>query len=396
MATRAPESTRVQSGAALFANTNYVTWYRQLVESLRGGEKATLLFDSTMQEPSELIQLHARRAFNGDYAQQFPSTFGYGSPQLITAIARCYAVDERSILTTSGCTSAINHVYAAYLEPGTHVVIETPHFDLLSRLALHRGANVTYFEREPGSFAIDPERLARSLTSQTRLIVLTNAHNPSGAHLGDAELRAIANVANRARIPVLVDEVYGDFVPPPERSGPAANLDPCFISINSLTKVYGLHALKCGWIIASDTVLRRLRPVYADLESGSSKLTHGIATLVLNELPIYQRFWQALLARNLEVVRPISEALVREGLLEGLPPVHGNMYFPRLPQVENARKLAAWMWDRTQIALAPGDFFGAPRYLRLGYGQRFEEVSKGFQTFADALRIYCNDEQRTS
>src|SRR5690606_3870140 len=114
---------------------------------------------------------------------------------------------------------------------------------------------------------------------RTRLIVLTNAHNPSGAHLGDEALRAIAAVAHRAGVPVLVDEGYGDFVPAPERSGPAARLDPCFISINGLTKVYGLHALRCGWIIASDTILRRLRPVYADLESGSSKLTHGIASL---------------------------------------------------------------------------------------------------------------------
>jgi|HigsolmetaAR202D_1030399.scaffolds.fasta_scaffold01455_5 aspartate/methionine/tyrosine aminotransferase len=379
------------SGTALFSNTNYVSWYRELAESLRGNHHATLLFDSTMQEPSELIQLHARRALHDDYTERFPSTFGYGSPLLISAIAKRYSVDERSILTTSGCTAAISHVYAAFLEPGAHVAIETPHFDLLSRLAAYRGAHVTHFRREPGTFAIDPERLAKALTPQTRLIVLTNAHNPSGAYLDDESLRAIAAVANRAGIPVLVDEVYGDFVPPPERSGPAAKLDPCFISISSLTKVYGLHALRCGWIIASEPILRRIRPIYADLESGSSKLTHGIAALIFSELPLYERFWQSLLANNLAVVRPISEALVSEGLLEGLPPVHGNMYFPRLPRTNDTRALAAWMWDHAQIALAPGDFFGAPGYLRLGYGQRTEEVKSGFERFAEALRTYCSD-----
>lgn len=388
MASNVPVSQNGRSGAALFANKNYVTWYRQLVESMRSGDKGTLLFDSTMLEPTELLQRHARRAFHDDYAQRFPSTFGYGSPQLITAIARRYEVNERSILTTTGCTSAINHIYTTFLEPGAHVAIETPHFDLLSRLATYRGANITYFKREPGSFAVDPQRLAQALTPQTRLIVLTNAHNPSGKHLGDADLLAIAQIANRAGIPVLIDEVYGDFVPEPERSGPAANLDPCFISVNSLTKVYGLHALRCGWIIASDPILRRVRPVYADLESGSSKLTHGIAALVLDDLSIYQRASQSLLARNLETIRPISEQLVAEGLLEGLPPIYGNMYFPRLPRVADTRAFAAWMWDKAQIALAPGDFFGAPDHLRLGYGQRYEDVSAGFKKFADALREY--------
>ncbi len=384
-------ASNAQNGAALFANTNYVTWYRELAASMRGNDARTVLFDSTIVEPNELLQQHARRALNGHYGTRFPSTFGWGSPLLIAAIARRYAVNEQSILTTSGCTSAINHVYTALLQPGSHVVIETPHFDLLSRLAAYRGARITHFEREPATFGIDPQRLERCLTPQTRLIVLTNAHNPSGAHLDDAELLAIAEVANRHNIPVLVDEVYGDFVPPPQRSGPAAKLDPCFISINSLTKVFGLQALRCGWIIASEPMLQHLRPVYADLESGSSKLTHGIAALVLDELPIYMRFWQTLLARNLATVRRVCEPLANDGLLDGLPPAHGSMYFPRLPRVANTRDFAVWMWDRAQIALAPGEFFGAPGYLRLGYGQRSEDVSLGFDRFAEALRAYCKD-----
>ena len=117
---------------------------------------------------------------------------------------------------------------------------------------------------------------------------------------------------------------------------------------------------------------------------------------MLNQLPIFQRFWQSLLARNLSVVRPLAEALVREGLLAGLPPLYGNMYFPRLPRVQDTRDLAAWMWDHAHIALAPGDFFGAPGFLRLGYGQRFEAVELGFNLFADALRTYCNDEHSRS
>jgi aspartate/methionine/tyrosine aminotransferase len=380
-----------RNGAALFANTDYVGWYRNLFELMRSGETGTLLFDSTIAEPSDLLQVHARRAFSEDYARRFPSTFGWGSPLVIGSIARRYRVPENSILATTGCASAITHVYNTFLEPGAHVVIETPHFELLPKLASYRGARIGFLEREPGSFGVDPERLEACMTADTRLIVLTNAHNPSGAYLDDAALRAIATVANRRGVPVLVDEVYGDFVSAPLRSGPAALLDPCFISVNSLTKVYGLQALRCGWIIASERVLQKIRRVYSELESGSSKLTHGIASLVLDELAVYERYWRTLLARNLPIVQRVSKELEAEGLIEGKVPEHGCMYFPRLTGVRDTRRLASWMWDESRLAIAPGEFFGAPGHIRIGYGQRAEDISLALDRFAKALRAYSND-----
>jgi aspartate/methionine/tyrosine aminotransferase len=380
-----------RNGAALFANTDYVGWYRNLFELMRSGETGTLLFDSTIAEPSDQLQVHARRALSEDYARRFPSTFGWGSPLLIGSIARRYRVDESSILATTGCASAIAHIYSTFLQPSSHVVIETPHFELLPRLAANRGARISFFEREASSFAIDPERLEAQMTPHTRLIVLTNAHNPSGTYLDDVALRAIADVANRHGVPVLVDEVYGDFVPSPLRSGPAALLDPCFISVNSLTKVYGLQALRCGWIIASERVLQRIRPVYSELEAGSSKLTHGIAALVLDELAVYERHWRNLLARNLPIVQRVSVELEAQGLIEGNVPEFGCMYFPRLTKVRDTRRLATWMWDQSRLGIAPGEFFGAPGHIRIGYGQRSEDVSLALDRFAKALRAYSND-----
>ena len=380
-----------RGGEALFANTDYVGWYRNLFEVMRSGATGTLLFDSTVAEPSDLLQVHARRALSDDYSRRFQSTFGWGSPLLIGAIARRYSIDENSILTTTGCASAIAHVYSTFLGPNTHVVIETPHFELLPRLAAHRGAQISFLQREAKSFAVDPERLAAQITPRTRLIVLTNAHNPSGAYLDDRALRDIATVANRHGLPVLVDEVYGDFVPAPLRSGPAARLDPCFISVNSLTKVYGLQALRCGWIMASEDMLQRIRPVYSELESGSSKLTHGIAALVLDEIGVYERYWRSLLARNRPIVQHVSDELEAQGLIEGAVPEHGCMYFPRLTRVSDTRRLASWMWDRARLGIAPGGFFGAPDHIRIGYGQRAEDVSRGLSRFADALRAYPND-----
>jgi aspartate/methionine/tyrosine aminotransferase len=390
----ADEATHLQpiqqdtGGAALFANRDYVGWYRTIFELIRGGEPATMLFDSTIAEPSGLLVEHARRALADDYGFRFASTFGWGSPLLISAIARRYGAKEGSILTTTGCTSAIAHVYSTFLGPGAHAVIETPHFHLLPRLAALRNAHISFIEREHDTFAIDPDRLASLVDSRTKLIVLTNAHNPSGAYLDDAALREIARVANRFGVPVLVDEVYADFVPKPRRSGPAALLDPCFVTVSSLTKAYGLQALRCGWIIASEEILRKVRPVYSELESGSSKLTHGISSLVLDELDLYADRSRAQLAQNRPFVQQVSDELVADGLIAGAVPEDGCMYFPRVLRTADTRQLAAWMWDRSRVGIAPGEFFGAAGHVRIGYGQRTEELRLGLEQFAEALRAY--------
>lgn len=376
-----------------FANSDYVGWYRELFELMRAGEPGHLLFDSTVAEPAELLQLHGREAFEGAADRSpFRSTFGWGNPVLIDAIARRYRVDPAGILPTTGCTAAISHVFSAYLEPGAHVVIEAPYFDLLARLARNRGANISLVRRERGTFELDPQRLESLLQSGTRLVVLTNAHNPSGAHLDDAALLAVAEVVRKHDIPVLVDEVYGDFVPRQLRSGPAASLDPCFISVNSLTKVYGLYALRCGWIITDEQNLQLIRPVYSELEYGSSKITHGIAALVLDDLAPFEEHWRAVLARNRALMVDAAGALQAAGLLEGNLPEHGCMYFPRLTRVRDTRRFTAWLWDRSRVGVAPGEFFGAPGHIRVGFGQTYESLKAGLELFAEGLRAYPAEE----
>lgn len=379
------------AGATLFANADYVSWYRDLFERMRSGERGTLLFDSTIAEPVDLLHEHAMRALNGGTGGRFHSTFGWGSPQLIESISRRYGVAEASILTTTGCTSALSHVYSTYLGSRDHVVIETPHFDLLPRLALSRGAAISFLARDRVDYGIDPARIASLLRPNTRLVVLTNLHNPSGAFLDDDSLRAIAKVLAPCGVSAVVDEVYGDFVPAGRRSGPAATLDPCFISVNSLTKVYGLHALKCGWIVAAESRLRRIRPVYSELESGSSKITHGIASLILDELEPYEAYWRSLVARNRPLLLQVSEQLRAEGLIEGDVPEYGCMYFPRLTRVRDTRRFAAWAWDRARLGIAPGEFFGAAGYVRIGYGQPHAEFAAGLEQFVSILRGYPAD-----
>jgi len=133
----------------------------------------------------------------------------YGYPPLLEAIAKMKGVTPEWVVRADG-TSMANHLaLAALFAPGDEVLIEEPTYELILSTALYLGAKVKRFRRRvEDNYALDPEEVAKHLTPQTRLIVLTNMHNPSSVLASEASLRAIGELANSVGARVLVDEVY--------------------------------------------------------------------------------------------------------------------------------------------------------------------------------------------
>lgn len=371
----------------------YTRWCRDIVEASAENPAANLLFDNSIEEPTALLHAQIKRSFATGMGTRYRSTFAHGNPFVVDALAARYGVARESITCTTGCSSGISLILDAYLEPGSHALIERPYFEFIPALAVSRGAQVGYIERNGPDYGIDPDQLEALIRPNTRLIVLTNLHNPSGALLDDTRLRALAAIAERAGISIVVDEVYGDFVTEGPRSGPAAKLSPAFISVNSLTKVYGLFALKCGWIIAPESALSRINAVYDRFEFGLSKLTHALAASVLEDMQPYELHWRSLLEEARPVMQDKIVEMEGEGLLSGALPEHGCMYFPRLCMADDDIAIADWLWKRHSLAVAPGSFFGAPGHLRIGFGRKADHVADGMRRLQKGLREYRESHQ---
>ncbi len=112
---------------------------------------------------------------------------------------------------------------------------------------------------------MDPEEIRRCVTPKTRLIVITNLHNPTSVLTPDSVLREIGDIARSVGALVLVDEVYLDAVYE-ETPRTSFHLGPEFVVTSSLTKVYGVSGLRCGWILARPDLawkMRRLNDLYS-------------------------------------------------------------------------------------------------------------------------------------
>ena len=368
--------------AAVRPAHTYSRWVRSVLAQVAGEPRAALLFDSTIREPTQLLAQVVRQAFTDPVTDRYESVFSAGNRYVARRVAARHGVAPEQVIAATGATSAMAMAIRAFVRPGDHVVVETPGFDLLTQLVQEAGARVSYVARRPPAFGVDPDELAAAIGPDTRLIILTQLHNPSGAALDGDSLEALARVARRARVPILVDEVYADFIGP---EASALRVAPEFIVAGSLTKVQGLFALRCGWLVAAPEHVARIEAANPQGDLGVSKLAHAVAALVLEAPQPFDDHWRSVLAAARPVMARHAQAMIGEGLLAGDLPPHGCMYFPQVVGVADTLGLAEELWAKHRLVVAPGEYFGLPGHIRIGFGGEAGELDAGLQRLHAAL-----------
>lgn len=190
--------------------SSYALWVREKVAASNGRAGSNQLFDSSIEEPADLLQpLVASLDLSG--RGYYRSTFPSGNPLVLDALAHRYRVDRGRILATAGATAGVHIACAALLRPGDRLLVERPCFEVLGDVARSVGAEIDYLDRDPLSGSIGAAALDAAITPATRLVLLTNPNNPTGFRIDRCARAALAAVAEARRVPVLFDEVYAGF-----------------------------------------------------------------------------------------------------------------------------------------------------------------------------------------
>ncbi|MCH7814785.1 MAG: pyridoxal phosphate-dependent aminotransferase, partial [Planctomycetes bacterium] len=188
----------------------------------------------------------------------------YGDPDLIRAISRFRGVDQERVLPVPGTSCANFIALAATAHTGDRVLIESPGYDPLLRVARFLGLQVRRFDRRPDrDWRADLEALRAGLREGALAVVMTNLHNPSGRLCPADDLAEIAALTAEYGARLIVDEVYLDYavLNAGRARSSAIGLGEQVLVTDSLTKVYGLGGLRAGWLIAEPQVLRRAREI---------------------------------------------------------------------------------------------------------------------------------------
>ncbi len=362
--------------------SDYIAWFKDLDARLAKSRGAHSLISSNVREPLDMLERHARAHWTELRRLQSHNN-DWGHPVLKERIAARYGVGAGNVLLTNGCTNATFLTVVSHVKRGDTFVCEAPAYQLMWQSADFAGARIKWLRRRPPHYQVDPEELASLVDGRTSLVALTNLHNPSGARLGRRDLRDIAAAVRRrnGRTRILMDEVFREFVP----DRPACAVDPAYISTGSLSKVYGLSHLECGWVMADKPTIGRVRPCFVMSDGNGSRYLESLSAVVFAHLDEYLRRARDLVARNRQALCRAVEPLLLEGLLEGNVPEHGCIWFPSLNGARDAGPFCERAASRHRVHVVPGHFFGDRSRFRVGFGGEPKPTEMAAARLAEAI-----------
>ena len=314
----------------------------------------------------------------------------YGYAPLCEAIAARYGAAPENVVAAAG-TSMANHLaMAALAEPGDEVLVERPVYEPIAAAASYLGLAVRSVDRPPGEgFRLDPDAIASALSPRTRLVVVTNLHNPSSALADEATMARVAEVVRRAGARLVVDEVYLDAAF--ERAPRSAfHLGPGVVVTNSLTKVYGLSGLRCGWILADRETATRMWRLNDLFGVAAAHPADRLAVVAFRHLDRLRERTRAVLDRNRAALDAFYDARAD---LDAPRVAWGTTSFPRLREGSVAR-LCELLAEGYETAVVPGAFFGAEDRFRVGLACDPAMFAEGLARLGAALDELATDQNR--
>jgi aspartate/methionine/tyrosine aminotransferase len=318
-----------------------------------------------------------------------------GSEVLRERIARWYAGASADNVTVVNGGSEANHLALwTLLEPRARLAFMVPNYMQGFGLGRHYGGGCDAFRLKLAGrgaarrWALDVESLERAVTRRTRVIMVCNPNNPTGAVLSEGEMEDVVRAARRVRAWIVADEVYrGAEVERTAITTPSfwGRYDKVIVT-SGLSKAFGLPGLRVGWLVAPSKLIGEVwkRHDYTTLTPGM--LSDRLAALVMRP-----EARERVLGRTRGIIRrnlPRFEEWIHGlgPLLEYVRPRAGAIGYARYRLPIDSVRLVERIRERRSVLLVPGAMFGFGRGLRFGFGYDVERTLEGLALAARELK----------
>lgn len=317
-----------------------------------------------------------------------------GLPELRQAIVedstarRGVKATPEMVVVCPGGKPIMFYLILALVDPGDEVLYPNPGFPIYeSMIRFIGGVPVPVRLLEEKGNTLDVDQLISKITPRTRLIVLNYPHNPTGGIVPEAGLRAIADAAARAGIPVLSDEIYSQILYDGKHVSIAAmpGMESLAIVLDGFSKTYAMTGWRLGYGIMPAPLAQVVAKLQTNAVSCTATFTQlaGIQALKGDKAPV-----EAMVAE----FRKRRDAIV-EGLrlIPGFkcPRPQGAFYvFPNITGTGYSSKaLADRLLDEAGVACLSGTAFGewGEGHLRFSYANSLENIEEALRRIRTCL-----------
>jgi aspartate/methionine/tyrosine aminotransferase len=323
-------------------------------------------------------------------AEALRYTQSNGTLPLRALIAALYtgATPEHVEVTCGG--SEANYIITwNFVEPGDEVVVMVPNYMQTWGLARAFGALVREWPLvhggSPRAWRADLDALERLVSWRTKLIVICNPNNPTGARFESADLDRIAAIADRHGAWILADEIYrGAEHDGRETPSMWGRSDRVMIT-SGLSKAYGLPGLRIGWIVGQPARLASLWSYHDYTTIAPAALSDFLARHALEPMRRARILTRTrhILNENFPIVANWLDA--RGDFFSYTPPDAGAIVYVRYNHPINSTDLVTRLRVQKSLLLVPGDHFAMDSHLRIGFGEEPRRLHDGLARFDEFM-----------
>ncbi|MEP7090216.1 MAG: pyridoxal phosphate-dependent aminotransferase [Nocardioidaceae bacterium] len=318
-----------------------------------------------------------------------------GLPELKAAIVEKtlrdsgYVVEPAQVLVTNGGKQAIYEAFATILDPGDEVLLPAPYWTTYPEaIRLAGGVPVEVLADETQDYKVTVAQLEAALTDRTKVLLFCSPSNPTGAVDTPEEVEAIGRFVVDHGLWVVTDEIYEHLTynGVTTTSLPVAVpdlADRCIV-VNGVAKTYAMTGWRVGWMIGPKDVVKAATNLQSHATSNVNNIAQRAAIAALSgDLSAVAEMREAFDRRRRTMVRMLNEIAGVEcpeptGAFYAYPSVKGVLgrdVAGRTPTT--SAELAEIILDQAEVAVVPGEAFGAPGYLRLSYALGDDDLVEG-------------------
>ena len=300
-----------------------------------------------------------------------------------------YVVEPAQVLVTNGGKQAIYEAFATILDPGDEVLLPAPYWTTYPEaIRLAGGVPVEVLADETQDYKVTVAQLEAAVTDRTKALLFCSPSNPTGAVDTADEVEAIGRWLVERGLWVVTDEIYEHLtyagvtttslpVTVPEIA------DRCIV-VNGVAKTYAMTGWRVGWLLGPKDVVKAATNLQSHLSSNVANVSQRAAIAALSgDLSAVEEMRAAFDRRRLTMVRMLNEIDGVEcpeptGAFYAYPSVRGVLgreVAGRTPTT--SAELAEVILDEAEVAVVPGEAFGAPGYLRLSYALGDDDLAEG-------------------
>ncbi|KAF9698961.1 hypothetical protein EKO04_003282 [Ascochyta lentis] len=334
-----------------------------------------------------------------------------GAQDLRSNLARLYSAKVASplspdnILTTPGAIQANYLTAYALVGKGDHVICHYPTYQSLYDVPKSLGADVNLWKAQPANNWIpDLEELKSLIKPNTKLIVINNPNNPTGAVLGKTFLEQLVGIAREHNITILGDEVYRPIfhsISPIDKEFPPSLLSMDYKNVivtGSMSKAYSLAGIRVGWIASRNSeIIEKIASARHYTTISVSGLDEQVAAFALSPATVH-----GLLARNIQLAKTnlalLEKFMIKnEDECEWVKPLAGTtafIKFHREGKPVDSVDLCKKLLDKTGVLFVPGtQSFGEEfkGYVRVGFVNETDVVQKGLEEASKFIRKHLDE-----